>query len=178
MGDRTYAAFRLGGHVETIDELDEVVSSIMSESVTDNRTGKVTSSESIVQAMLRRSVEANEPPDFYGCDVNYGTFDDIESVIGNVPGLGAHFTWEAGGDYDAGMKTVMPDGTVFTAGDSNDGATIPLSDLTKARESDEPLAAVDKLIADAKAAEGATLPPFTVSPAVAAYLKIFAAKAA
>lgn len=178
MGDRTYAAFRLGGHVETIAELDEIVSSIVSEGVEENRTGREARSESNVQAMLRRSIETNDQPHFYGCQVNYGTFEGIESVIGEVPGLGAHFTWEAGDDYNAGMKTVMPDGTKFTACDSDDGAAIPLSDLTKARESDDPLAAVDKLIADAKAAEGATLPPFTVSPAVAAYLKIFAEKAA
>lgn len=177
MGDRTYATFRLGGHVETIDELDEIVRAIIVERVEDQLGNDSMNSESRVQAALRRCIETNESPSFYGQEVNYGIFDDIEAVLVEVPGLGAHFSWEHGGGYESGMKTVLPNGDEYGAS-GGDGAAIPLTDLTKARAAGDPLAAIDALIADARAAEGGTLPPFTVSPAVAAYLKIFAAKAA
>lgn len=177
MGDRTYARFYLGGHIETVAELEALVEAIENEGVRDVEGGATLTSKTEVQTNLRYCIENNRIPAFDDDEVNYGVFHEIEDCFEEIDGLGVHFSWDAGGDYEAGQKTMMPDGSVFTAS-GKDGAAVPVYDLARARESDDPLAAIDKLIAEAQKAEGKDLPPFTVSPAVAAYLKIFADKVA
>lgn len=178
MGDRTSARFTLGGHIETVAECEALVNAIAAEGVNDQtRDERVRDTDDAMTA-LRLAVETNANPSFYDNEVNYGTFDEIEAVVSKIPGIAASFQWDAGGSYPAGMKTVMPDGDEYDAigGDGEPG--IPLDELIKARESDDVLAALDEIIKDAKIASGVDMPAFTVSPAVAAWLKIFADKAA
>ena len=180
MGDRVYATVHLGGHIETIKECQELENALTAEvaaynlaDFTEERIG----CEEDARDALRYFIESKGVPEFFDEQCNYGVFECIEAAVSEVPGLGCCTTYEAGGGFPAGVKTVMPNGEEHGA-EGKDGALVPIYDLEQARKADDPLAAIDGLIAEAKRAQGDELPPFTVSPAVAAYLKIFAQKVA
>lgn len=179
MGDRVYASITFGGHIETVEEAEEFISSLGLEHIVESDRDKVVSSEDEAKASLRYLIEHKSDVQYYDNECNYGTFDDLETMVAKIPGLGCSTQFDAGGGFDAGVKTIMPDGSEHSANYSRDGgATVSLSDLKQARNSDSILVALDKLIADAENAQGSKLPDLTVSPAVAAWLKIFAEKAA
>lgn len=175
MGDRVHANFRLGGHVETVEELEILMDAIVDEMVVDLHLDFRIKNHEDAKTSLRNALEAKFEPSFYDNDVNYGTFESIEAAVEEVSGLAAHFTWEAGGGFDAGMKTILPDGEEVRAEGGEDPA-ISLSQLVQARQSDNVLRALDDIIEAARKAGGLTMPAFTASPAIHAYLKILGGK--
>lgn len=178
MGDRVYASITFGGHIETVEEAEEFVSSLGLEHIVESDRDKAVTSEDEAKASLRYLIERKADVQYYDNECNYGTFFDLETMVNEIPGLGCVTMFDAGGGFDAGIKTVLPDGSEHTAYRNRDGGVISLSELKAARNSDDVLASLDNLIAAAEQAEGVSLPPLTVSPAVAAWLKIFAEKAA
>lgn len=178
MGDRVYARVEIGGHVETIEEMQTLIDGIVVECVSTLEGDDSVDDADDARSAFRHFVESQELPTFCGTEVNYGVFESIDAAVSEIPGLGCCTNFDAGGGFGAGMKTVMPDGTEHHADRAGDDTGVSLSALMKARESDAPLAAIDALIEEAKLADGQCVPPFTVSPAVAAWLKIFGEKAA
>lgn len=178
MGDRVYASIEFGGHIETIEELETLCEALVNEGVTGGHDDHHIRSIEDARIVLRSDIEDRHPPFFYDNEVNYGTFDQIEAAVDEIPGLGCCTTFEAGGGFSAGMKTVMPNGDKHEGAAADDDAVVSRNALIKARQSDDPLAAIDQLIEEAANIAGANLPPFTVSPQVAAYLKIFGGRAA
>lgn len=179
MGDRVWARITIAGHIETIEECKLLVEAIVRYGPRDTETDNHIISEDLAMQSLRRTIEDKAAPMFEDSEVNYGEFDDLEDVVAEVPGLGCSTQFEGGGGFDAGIKTIMPDGSIHRSSHDRDGgATISLGELQKAREADDPLAAIDELLKQANLADGGELPEFTVSPTVAAWLKIFANKAA
>lgn len=177
MGDRVHATFTLGGHIETIADCEELVEAIAAEGVTDSERDEFITDIEEAKTALRFAVENQLEPKFYDNECNYGTFDSVESAVSLTEGLAAYICWDAGGGFPAGMKTITPDGLVFSS-EGNGDPTITLSELVEARKADDVLEAIDAIIAKANKAGGVEMPSFTVSPAVAAWLKIFGNRAA
>lgn len=177
MGDRIYARIVFGGHIETVEEMETFISAIGDAAVNDNTDESYISDAGEARSSVRKAVEQQYQPEYYDAEVNYGVFNELEAMVKQIPGLGCTTWHEAGGDYPAGVRTVMPDGTSHRC-DVADGEPVTnLDALVSARKSYNVLAALDQILVDMNRACGNDMPPFTVSPAVAAWLKIFAAAA-
>lgn len=165
MGDRTFASIRIGGHVDTVEKIEKLCEAIYEEGLCNNADE--------AKSEIRQAIETKASHLYFDHnEVNYGVFDYIDACAQEI-GIACCTEFDAGGEYTAGCKTIMPDGS-----EHHCERGIPFRELTKARKEDDPLAAIDKLIEDHMVASGERLPPFTVSPAVAAWLKIFGEKAA
>lgn len=180
MGDRVYAAIELGGHIETVEQCEELVEALAVEYCKwqDNNAQHPISSKPAAQQALRYFIENRLPPEFFDEQCNYGVFEHIEAAVEEIPGLGCVTRFDAGGGFGSGAKTILPDNSDHHTGYSDGCAMLSLTALRTARKEDAPLAAIDRLIQAHAVASGETLPSFTVSHAVAAYLKIFAQKVA
>lgn len=177
MSDRVWAEFELGGHIETIKEMELLIESIEAEGVTDTSTHRSVWEKDQVKASLRKLLEDKKDIIFYGDEVNYGSFDTLEAAVKDITGLGCTIQWHAGANFEAGIKTILPNREEYLSLLSADyGPTIPVSDLREVIIAADPVVSLTELINHTELASGSTLPPFTVSPAVAAWLKIFSPK--
>ena len=182
MGDRVYAAIRIGGHLETIEDAETLAELIDGER-SQSGGGRI-SGLAGAQSALREAVEGRTTVDIDDDEVNYGEFSTIEPVIRGMPKLWCSTTFEAGGGFAAGIKTIYHDGKgavqEASCSTSDGEAVIPLSRLVSAaKEEDRILGAVVRsLITEIEKSAGTSLPPLTASPAVMAWLKIFGEKAA
>lgn len=178
MGDRVYASFTLGGSLETVEQAEKLCEAIVAEGVNrnDGKDGYIDSIEH-AQSALRAMIEAEENPSFYGSEVNYGTFEGIEAAALEI-GIWCSFAWDEGGGFPAGYKTISSSGQEYEGNKCGDDAGISVSEIIGALATEDPIAAIEKLIEPVRAATGETMPNFTVSPAVAAWLKIFGEKVA
>lgn len=178
MGDRVHASITFGGHIETVAEAETFIKAIDTAYITESDRDEIISGDDDAKASLRYLIENNREIRYHDNECNYGEFRELEAMVKEIPGLGCCTNFEAGGGFDAGIKTIMPDGSVHSGYYNRDGGvSIPLDELKRARHSDDALASIDKLILETEFAEGTHLPEFTVSPAVATWLKIFAAAA-
>lgn len=185
MGDRVHASVAIGGHLETIDEAEELADALVAESFYDSNTDEKVEGEEDAMTIMRYAVENKQTISFYDHEVNYGNFDSIDAAAHTIPGIVCVTSFDSGGDFSEGRKTILHvDGQVTELHVSTHGGapTIELRELEealhKARLDADPLAEIDKLIAETKRAAGDGIPPLTASPAVSAWLKIFADKAA
>lgn len=177
MGDRVYASITFGGHIEAVEDIQKLADALSS--VRDEAAGVDIHDAGEAATALRSMIEEGRPVRFSSDEVNYGEFTDLEAVVKDIPGLTCVTEYEAGSGFDSGFETITPDGEKhLCCRDRDVGATIAVSDLVRASDSANPLAALRALIDEAKTASGWDLPGFNVSPAVAAWLKIFAEKAA
>lgn len=171
MGDRVYASILFGGHIETVGEMEAFVEAIGGECLADDEDRNVRNAAD-AKKVLRRYIEGDLHVTFSDSERNYGQFDELEGMVKQIPGLGCVTNFAAGGGFDAGTKTVMPDGSEHHSVGSLNGSTVSLHEIIKARESPDALAEIDKIIEAGRLGRGDKLPKFTVSPAAAVWLKI------
>ncbi|MEN5275784.1 hypothetical protein ABE527_02425 [Brucella sp. TWI432] len=173
MGDRVYAAITFGGHIETVAEMEQFVDALVAERL-NNPDGTFLPRKDDVGRYIRGCVQAKESPQLHAEEVNYGTFEALEDMVADIHGLGCSTDYQSGGGFDAGIKTIMPDGDEHEVNSHREGGTmIPIEDVIAARNSPTMREAFDKLIADAQLGSGVNLPLFTVSATVESWLKIF-----
>ena len=178
MGDRVYAAVTLGGCLETVKQAETLCYALALEYVhTNDGNDLLVNDNEKAQAALRHAVETQNNPSFYAYEVNYGNFESIEAACEEV-GLWCCTEYDEGGGFPAGFKTVEPDGSIHDCGRNDGDAVVPLSELEEALKAADPIAAINGLIEPTRIAAGLTIPDFTVSPSVAAWLKIFGQKVA
>jgi hypothetical protein len=184
MGDRVYAAIRIGGHIETPQEAERLIDGLIAEGAKCQHTDERCNDEAVAIRLLRATVDGKLPQlCLHDDDVNYGEFPDIEDAIKEVPKLWCSTNYGAGCGFSEGIKTICHvDGKLeeLHCGTTDHGPTVPLQELVSATEQpDEELAAIVRgIVRRCVLAAGDSLPPLTVSPAVGAWLKIFGKKAA
>jgi len=177
MGDRVYASVRIGGHIETIKELDVLVAAIIADGVSCQNSERPASSKQEVYAMACCAVEEDNWLDLHAYEVNNGTFSKIDGAIENNPMLWCSTFFEKGEGFDSGTKTICHIGGklgVFRAKTVGFDPVVYIKELREILTADpqgiegELRSLVDKV----DRAEGRGLPPLTASVPVSAYLKI------
>lgn len=173
MGDRVYAAITFGGHIETVVDIEDFIAAIVVERVKDHE-GNFLSNREKVGAYIRACVENKEQPTVHDEEVNYGAFEKLERMVDGIELLGCLTEFQSGGGFDAGTKTIMPNGDEYDGHSHREGgAMVAIEDVIAVREAEDPIAALNKLIEDVSLASGGKLPLFTVSVTVESWLNIF-----
>lgn len=166
MGDRVWALIKIGGHLETVGDVEALVTAIVNEGVVDDAEDAKTA--------LRHSVESGIPFEHEGDQVNYGTFGILESAIEANPKLSSITCFGRGGDFDSGSKTVHEGKSTTFYGDDR---AIPRREARTILH-EQGVEALLKRIDELDFLEDGCVTKLTASPAVAAWLKIFGEKAA
>lgn len=180
MGDRVYASIEIGGHIETIEEAEQLIDALIREVITFNPTDEKLACLEDGQTALRAVIEAGRTFEGHDLEVNYGNFEELDAAATNLPKLWFSTTYEAGGEFSEGIKTFI-DGEQFCCMTNDNGPVVSLSELEGIVNGNEPETiayALTRIITRVQREAGIGLPPLTASPAVAAWLKIFGEKAA
>lgn len=166
MGDRVWANIKIGGHLDTIEEAEELIDAMTSDGLAeDDEDG---------QTRLRAAIENDEPFEHEEDEVNYGTFREVEANVTGNPKLSSITVFGRGGGFDSGSRTIHEGvETSFTGeGGLVDSDSVRKAIITGGAE------AVVELLDRMNFLETKCVTKLTASPAVAAWLKIFGEKAA
>lgn len=155
MGDRTSATISIGGVLRGDDAVQTLVDTVVAEGAGDNYEA---ADAGEVEAMIREAAANGRPVHFSATEVNYGSFDEIETTCTEL-GLSFIASWESGGDYSAGVKHYDPTrGTIEFAADSDGHPLASLDEIVKANAD----GTIEDLIANMRRCTTETLPPITV----------------
>lgn len=166
MGDRVWTNIKIGGHLDTIEESEELIEALVSDDIAkDDEHG---------QTLLRSAVENGKPIDYEEDEINYGTFRAVETHVKDNPKLSCITTFGRGGGFDSGSRTIHEgDETHFT----NEGGLVDSHSVRKALDEGGEKA-VREFLDRMEFLETKCVTKLTASPAVATWLKIFGEKAA
>ena len=162
MGDYVHTSIAIGGHLETVEEAEELLAAL------NEQFAHSGNYEEENLAWLRAAVEGNTSLDTEE-QANYGRFDTIESFVETSPHLSCRSVFGRGDDFDSG-STVVHEGVRH----SFDGyGVVSRVDIRKALQ-EGGAEAVAELVDNCEFLEEKCIKGFTASPAVHAWLKIFA----
>lgn len=161
MGDRCYLMLTLNGHIETLDQLNEIAK-MFAERFDENSADRVV--EKIAYA-----VATGFNPSFEMHECNYANIDDEETLL-QICKMAYSVRHEAGGDYPGGRWFWSPEDGRFEAIDADGECVLMLSQLKFALAKDDPLAEIKELVANADRAGGPGKPTFSVSDEVKVHL--------
>jgi hypothetical protein len=168
-----WCSITIHGHIETVDDLDELVNAVVSNDLSDSydySPGATAEREPILAYIAKCLVEGTYP-EFSGT-TRYANADEVIEAC-KALGLGYKHSYE-GVDGPSDVD-------VWYAGDENttsieNDASLEWADLEKLLAGPDPIAAMTAEMERMKRASGALQPPFTASDAVKDHLAVVVAR--
>lgn len=180
MGDRCYLSFTVRGHVNTVQQMTNIIEALQTqgmeaETYVNGPNGQYTRIDGLEEEFLN-AILHNENPCFVDEECNYANIEGLEQVMQTM-GIAYNVSHGSGSEYPAGVFSWCREFGRHEAvqGEGGGGTMLDLSAVKAVLDDPTALA---QLIVDAEKAEGEGLPNFTVGEEVRQYFAPQIAKAA
>ncbi|AQT47994.1 hypothetical protein [Bartonella choladocola] len=174
MNDPSYARMKIGGHLLDIKQIDGLIATFKDYILLEN-DDRLASMETTLKRLILQAIENDDHLIISQHRLDGGYFLVIENFIRQSQSLGCSTYHEAGDDYNAGFRTILPGGREEEA-DAYDGQPIITPDwlesqLNAHKTPKNTIANVKKLLHQCAVQSGETLPKLTAKPELIAALR-------
>lgn len=179
MGDRCYLSFTVRGHVNTVQQMNNIIEALQTqgmeaETYINGPNGQYTRLQGLETEFLHALVH-NENPSFVDEECNYANIEGLEQVMQTM-GIAYAVSHGEGSEYSAGVWSWCREFGKCEAMQGHDTGSVLELSAVKACMDDK--TALAKLIVEAERAEGVGLPNFSVGEEVRQHFAPLIAKQA